>query len=83
MNAKRISMVSGATLLALTATASAGPMSVTSSRLIAPPQAQTADSDDVGHLLRLDVGHLLRFEAGRRSDLMSATLSNVPEGRNG
>ena len=36
---------------------------------------QIADSDDVGHLLR--------FEAGRRSDLMSATLSNVTEGRNG
>src|ERR1019366_2745327 len=45
--------------------------------------AVTADSDDVGHLLRFNVGHLLRFEAGRRSDLMSATISNVPEGRNG
>ena len=37
--------------------------------------AYAADSDDVGHLLR--------FNVGRRSDLMSATISNVPEGRNG
>ena len=41
MDTKRISMVSGAALLALTATASAGPMSVASSELIAPPQTQT------------------------------------------
>jgi hypothetical protein len=37
METKRILMVSGAALLALTATASAGPMSVTSSRVITPP----------------------------------------------
>jgi hypothetical protein len=37
MDTKRISMVSGAALLALTATASAGPMSVTSSQVITPP----------------------------------------------
>jgi hypothetical protein len=41
MDTKRISMVSGAALLALTATASAGPMSVANSELIAPPQTQT------------------------------------------
>ncbi len=41
MNTKRISMISGTALLALTATASAGPMSVTSSNIIAPPQTQT------------------------------------------
>jgi hypothetical protein len=41
MDTKRISMVSGTALLALTATASAGPMSVSSSKLIAPPQTQT------------------------------------------
>jgi hypothetical protein len=41
MDTKRISMVSGAALLALTATASAGPMSVAGSELIAPPQTQT------------------------------------------
>ena len=41
MDTKRISMVSGAALLALTATASAGPMRVASSELIAPPQTQT------------------------------------------
>jgi hypothetical protein len=37
MDIKRISMVSGTALLALTATASAGPMSVTSSQVITPP----------------------------------------------
>jgi hypothetical protein len=41
MDTKRISMVSGSALLALTATASAGPMSMASSKVIAPPQAQT------------------------------------------
>jgi len=41
MSAKRIAMVSGAVLLALTATVSAGPMNVTHSKLIAAPQAQT------------------------------------------
>jgi hypothetical protein len=41
MDTKRIAMVSGAALLALTATASAGPMSVASSKLITPPQTQT------------------------------------------
>ena len=41
MDTKRIAMVSGTALLALTATASAGPLSVVSSNLIAPPQAQT------------------------------------------
>ncbi len=41
MDMKRIAMVSGTALLALTATASAGPMSVASSNLIGPPQAQT------------------------------------------
>jgi hypothetical protein len=41
MDTKRISMVSGAALLALTATASAGPMSVASAKLIAPQQTQT------------------------------------------
>ena len=41
MSAKRIAMVSGAVLLALTATVSAGPMNVTQSKLIAAPQAQT------------------------------------------
>ncbi|HUZ90320.1 MAG TPA: hypothetical protein VMU78_00220 [Methylocella sp.] len=40
MDSKRVSIVSVAALLALTATASAAPMSVTSSKLIAPPQAQ-------------------------------------------
>jgi hypothetical protein len=59
---------------------------VDKSRALYKPEyddAFAADSDDVGHLLRFNVGHLLRFEAGRRSDLMSATISNVPEGRNG
>jgi hypothetical protein len=37
MDAKRISMVSGTALLALTATASAGPMSVASSQVVTPP----------------------------------------------
>jgi hypothetical protein len=37
METQRISMISGAALLALTATASAGPMSVTSSQVITPP----------------------------------------------
>jgi hypothetical protein len=37
MDTKRISIVSGTALLALTATASAGPMSVTSSQIITPP----------------------------------------------
>jgi hypothetical protein len=41
MDTKRISMVSGTALLALTATASAGPMRMASSKLIAPPQTQT------------------------------------------
>jgi hypothetical protein len=41
MDAKRISIVSGTALLALTATASAGPMSLASSNVIAPPQTQT------------------------------------------
>jgi hypothetical protein len=41
MDSKRISMVSGTALLALTATASAGPMSIASSNVIAPPQTQT------------------------------------------
>jgi len=41
MDTKRISTFSGAVLLALTATAFAGPMSVTSSKLVAPPQPQT------------------------------------------
>ncbi len=41
MDTKRISMVSGTALLALTATASAGPMNVASSKFIAPPQTQT------------------------------------------
>ncbi len=41
MDTKRIAMVSGTALLALTATASASPMSVASSTLIAPLQAQT------------------------------------------
>jgi hypothetical protein len=41
MDTKRISTVSGAVLFALTATASAGPMSFTSSKLIASPQTQT------------------------------------------
>jgi hypothetical protein len=41
MYTKSISTVSGAVLLALTATAYAGPMSVTSSKLIAPPKVQT------------------------------------------
>jgi hypothetical protein len=36
MDMKRISMVSGAALLALTATASAGPMSIASSQVITP-----------------------------------------------
>jgi hypothetical protein len=36
MDTKRISMVSGAALLALTAAASAGPTSVTSSQVITP-----------------------------------------------
>ncbi len=36
MDTKRISMVSGAALLALTATASAGPMSVATANVIAP-----------------------------------------------
>ncbi|MGH6863427.1 MAG: hypothetical protein ACRECN_04015 [Methylocella sp.] len=42
MDTKRISMVSGAALLALTTAAAAGPMSVASSKLIAPPQTRTA-----------------------------------------
>jgi hypothetical protein len=37
MDAKRISIVSGTALLALTATASAGPMSVASSQVVTPP----------------------------------------------
>ena len=37
MSIKTISILSGATLLALTATASAGPISVASSQIIAPP----------------------------------------------
>jgi hypothetical protein len=37
MDIKKISIVSGTALLALTATASAGPMSVTSSQFITPP----------------------------------------------
>jgi hypothetical protein len=37
MDMKRISIVSGTALLALTATASAGPMSVSSSQIITPP----------------------------------------------
>ncbi len=37
MDTKRISMVSGAALLALTATASAGPMSVANSQVVTPP----------------------------------------------
>jgi hypothetical protein len=41
MDTKRISVVSSAALLALTATASAGPMSVATSNVIAPPQTQT------------------------------------------
>ena len=41
MDTKRVSAVAGAALLALTATASAGPMSVASSKLVAPPQTQT------------------------------------------
>jgi predicted small lipoprotein YifL len=41
MDTKRISVVSGTALLALTATGSAGPMSVPSSNVIAPPQTQT------------------------------------------
>jgi hypothetical protein len=41
MDTKTISIVSGAVLLTLTGTASAGPMSVTSSKLIAPQQTQT------------------------------------------
>lgn len=41
MDTKRISIVSGTALFALTATASAGPMSVASSQLIAPSQTQT------------------------------------------
>jgi hypothetical protein len=36
MDTKRISMVSGTALLALTATASAGPMSMASSQVVAP-----------------------------------------------
>ena len=41
MYIKSISIVSGSVLLALTAIASAGPMSVTSSALIAPQKTQT------------------------------------------
>ena len=37
MDIRRISIVSGTALLALTATASAGPMGVTSSQIITPP----------------------------------------------
>ena len=37
MDAKRISIVSGTALLALTAAASAGPMSVASSQIVTPP----------------------------------------------
>src|SRR6202023_2944538 len=37
MDTKRISMVSGTALLALTATASAGPTSVASSQVVTPP----------------------------------------------
>ena len=40
MDTKRMSLVSGAALLALTGTASAGPMSVASSEVVAPPQPQ-------------------------------------------
>jgi hypothetical protein len=46
------------------------------------PEAERL-ANSLRDLLRFNVGHLLRFEAGRRSDLMSATISNVPEGRNG
>jgi hypothetical protein len=41
MDLRKIFIVSGAALLALSATASAGPLSVASVKLIAPPQAQT------------------------------------------
>ncbi|HUI20565.1 MAG TPA: hypothetical protein VLZ74_05920 [Methylocella sp.] len=40
MNRKRISIISGAALLALTATASAGPLSIASPDVITPPQTQ-------------------------------------------
>jgi hypothetical protein len=40
VTSKRISIVSGAALLAFTAAASAGPMSITRSKVIAPPQAR-------------------------------------------
>ena len=41
MDTKRVSAVAGAALLTLTVTASAGPMSVASSNVIAPPQIRT------------------------------------------
>ncbi|MGC2222331.1 MAG: hypothetical protein WA624_08170 [Methylocella sp.] len=41
MHTKKISMFSGAALLALNAAAWAGPTSVASAKLIAPPQTQT------------------------------------------
>jgi hypothetical protein len=41
MNTRSVSTVSVAVLFALTATASAGPMSITNSKHIAPPQIQT------------------------------------------
>jgi hypothetical protein len=41
MDTRRISMVSGTALLALTATASAGPTSMANSKLIAPLPTQT------------------------------------------
>jgi hypothetical protein len=37
MDTKRISMVSGTALLALTGTASAGPMTIASAQVITPP----------------------------------------------
>ena len=40
MDTKSIAVISGATLLALTATASAGPMNETSPAAIVPPQIQ-------------------------------------------
>jgi hypothetical protein len=40
MDAKKISVISGAALLALTATASAGPMNVARQDVMAPPQTQ-------------------------------------------
>ena len=50
-----------------------------------PPDfpGKPADSDDVGHAFQYEVGQLFRSEVGRDSDLMSATLSKLPEGQNG